>query len=88
MRQQFFNAAGVSKKQLYPEDELGALARKFRERAKRTKEQAAKELNIGRPSIQLAEENPEQSLVKLRKRIIETYSPYKVVGPVYFLERK
>lgn len=28
------------------------------------------------------------SLFKLRKRIIEKYSPYKVIGPVCWLEKK
>lgn len=78
----------MPKKKYYHEEELGALAKSFRERAHRTKDQAATELKVGRPSVQLAEENPEQSLVKLRKRLIDTYSPYQVVGPVYFLKRK
>ena len=35
------------------------------------------------------EENPEQSLsASFRIRMIERYSPYKVVGPVYLLQRK
>lgn len=82
------DALDVPKKQLYREEELGALARKFREMAGRTKEQTSRELKVGRPSVQHAEESPKQSLFKLRKRIIEQYSPYKIVGPVYFLENK
>lgn len=78
----------MAKKQLYREDELGALAKKFRELAKKSKEQAATDLKVGRPSVQLAEENPEQSLFKLRKRLIEHYSPYRLAGPFYVLEKK
>jgi len=82
------NAADVPRKQFYREEELGALARKFRERAGRTKDQTAVELKVGRPSVQHAEESPEQSLFKLRKRIIEAYSPYKLSGPFYTLEKR
>jgi len=38
--------------------------------------------------VQLAEENPEQSLTALRIRLIEKYSSYRVVGPLYRLEKK
>jgi DNA-binding XRE family transcriptional regulator len=75
-------------KRLYREDELGSLAKEFRGRSKKTKEDAAAELGVRRSSIQLAEENPEQSLFKLRKRMIERYSKYKLTGPVYFLEKR
>jgi len=78
----------MSKKKFYSESDLAALAKKFRLKAGKSKETAAIELNVVRPSVQLAEENPEQSLTKLRKRIIEKYSLYKVVGPVYWLENK
>ena len=75
-------------KRLYQEGELGAVAKGFRERAKKTKDQAAKELGVRRTSVQLAEENPEQSLLKLRKRLIEEYSDCKVSGPFYVIEKK
>jgi DNA-binding XRE family transcriptional regulator len=75
-------------KRLYREDELGSLAKEFRARSKKTKDDAASELGVRRSSIQLAEENPEQSLFKLRKRMIERYSKYKLTGPVYFLEER
>lgn len=77
----------MSKQRLVEEGDLALLAKEFRLKAGRTKIQAAKELGVGRPSIQLAEENPEQSLFKLRKRMIEKYSPFKVRGPVYWLEQ-
>ncbi|MDB6124319.1 MAG: hypothetical protein JWQ71_3312 [Pedosphaera sp.] len=78
----------MAKRKHFPESELAALAKEFRLKAGKTKDEAAVELGVGRPSVQLAEENPEQSLTKLRIRLIENYSPYKVVGPVYLLEKK
>jgi hypothetical protein len=35
-----------------------------------------------------AEHRPEMSLAKLRVRMIEKYSEFKVIGPVYLLKRK
>ena len=35
-----------------------------------------------------AEDHPEKPLIKLRIRIIEKYSHYKVVGPSFGLEKK
>ncbi len=78
----------MRKQDIVTETELAGLAKKFREQSGKTKIEAAAELGIGRPSVQLAEENPEQSLTKLRVRLIEKYSPYKVVGPLYVLKRK
>jgi len=48
----------------------------------------ARELGVAQPAVFNAEEKPRMSLHKLRIRMIETYSKYKVVGPVYYLERK
>jgi DNA-binding XRE family transcriptional regulator len=78
----------MAKKQMYSETALAALAKAFRLKSGKTKAEAARELQVTRPTMQLAEENPEQSLTKLRIRIIETYSPYRVAGPAYWLERK
>lgn len=78
----------MRRQNIVAETELATLAKQFRERAGKSKNEAAAELRVGRPSVQLAEENPEQSLTKLRIRLIEKYSPYKVVGPVYLLKRK
>lgn len=75
-------------KKYYGDKELAELAKQFRAESGKTKEEAALELGVGRPSVQHAEETPEQSLTRLRIRMIEKYSPYKVVGPVYLLERK
>ncbi|MDA1277208.1 MAG: hypothetical protein O2960_24620 [Verrucomicrobia bacterium] len=76
------------KKPFLSESELAASAKAFRLKSGKKKAAVGREMEVRRSTIQLAEENPEQSLTRLRIRIIEKYSPYKVVGPVYFLERK
>ncbi len=73
---------------MFSEPELAALAKHFREKAGKRKVDVARELQVVRPTVQHAEEYPKSSLTNLRKRIIETYSPYRLVGPVYYLERK
>lgn len=78
----------MSKKRNVTEAALASLAKEFRAKSGRTKIEAAAELGVTRPTVQLAEENPEQSLTRLRIRMIETYSPYQVAGPYYRLERK
>lgn len=72
----------------YREPELAALAKKFRSKAGKKKAQAARELGVARSTLQLAEGTPEQSLTKLRIRLIEKYSGYRVVGPVFLLQKK
>jgi DNA-binding XRE family transcriptional regulator len=69
-------------------EELGPLAKELRLKTGMKKAQVARELGVGRPSIQLAEEDPEQSLTALRIRLIERFSSYEVLGPVYLLRRK
>lgn len=78
----------MSKRRLIAEQELSALAKQFRINSGMSKAELARKLKAARPSIQQAEENPEQSLTKLRIRIIETCSPYHVCGPAFWLERK
>lgn len=75
-------------KKYFVETELAELAKTFRAKAGKRKDDAAVELGVGRPSVQHAEETPEQSLTKLRIRMIEKYSTYKVVGPLYMLAKK
>ncbi len=70
------------------ERELAALAQRFREAAGKTRADAARDMRVSQVSIFHAEESPEQSLAKLRIRMIEAYSPYRVTGPVYLLRRK
>ena len=73
---------------MYSEDELAALAKHFREKAGKSKVEASRDLGVSATTIFNAEENPELSLTKARIRIIEQYSPYKIAGPVYLLEKK
>ena len=78
----------MADKRTVEEKELAALAKRFREEAGKSKVDAARELEVAAPSIFNAEERPDMSLTKLRIRIIETYSPYSVTGPVFLLHRK
>jgi DNA-binding XRE family transcriptional regulator len=72
----------------FAEKELVALAKRFRKQAAKTRAQAARDMAVSQTSIFNAEETPEQGLTKLRVRMIEAYSPFKVVGPVFHLEKK
>jgi len=75
-------------KDIVGEAELASLARKYRIAAGRNRAEAARELWVARQSIIYAEDRPEKSFIKLRCRIIEAYSPYRLKGPVFLLERK
>jgi hypothetical protein len=77
----------MSKKHL-AETDLAALAREARLAAGKRKIDVARKLGVSPPAVFNAEERPELPLHKLRIRMIETYSKYKVVGPVFYLERK
>lgn len=70
------------------EKDLAALAKKLRIAAGKSKAGIARELGVKPPTVFAAEERPELSLTKLRIRIIESCSPYRVSGPVYILQRK
>ncbi len=70
------------------EDQLARLAKKYREVAGKTRAQAAREMKVSQTSVFQAEEIPNQALTKLRVRMIEAYSGFKVIGPVFLLERK
>lgn len=78
----------MSKKQILTEIELAALAKEFQEKSGKTKAALARELGVTRATMQDAVERPEASLTKLRCRIIETCSSFKVMGPGFWLERK
>ena len=80
--------AVMPKKIFLTEDELAAKAKEVREATGKRKALVARELGVSFPSIFNAEEKPELPLHKLRVRMIQTYSKYKVVGPVYYLECK
>ncbi len=70
------------------EHELAALAKEFRAGAGVSKAEAARQLGVTRGTIQQAEEYPAVSLTKLRLRMIEAFSPFTVVGPLYLLQKK
>jgi DNA-binding XRE family transcriptional regulator len=70
------------------EQGLAGLAKKFRTAAGKNRAEAARELGVARPSLIHAEDFPEKSFFKLRCRIIEKYSSYKVVGPLFLLQAK
>ena len=78
----------MPKRTAVTERELAAVAKRYRVASGKNRTQVARELGVARPAVIYAEESPEKSLFKLRKRIIEKYSPYKVVGPIVFLEKK
>ena len=75
-------------KQLLTEKDLAALAKKFRTKAGKSRAQAGRDMGVSHVSIHRAEENPKESLLKLRMRIIEAYSPYSVTGPLFHLKLK
>lgn len=70
------------------EDELAEYAAKFREAAGITRAQAARDMEVKPPSVFHAEKSPALPYKKLRMRIIEAYSDYEVIGPVYLLRKK
>jgi len=78
----------MPKQKFITERDLATLANKFRMAAGKNRAEAARELGVARPSLIHAEDFPEKSFFKLRCRIIERYSPYRVKGPLYLLERK
>ena len=78
----------MSQKKLLMEKDLAALAKRFRKQAGKTRAEAGREIGVSHVSIHRAEENPEISLLKLRMRMIEVYSRFKVVGPIFHLKKK
>jgi len=78
----------MKRKTTMNENDLIVLAKTFRRQAGKTRAQAAREMGVMQTSIFNAEETPGQSLLKLRMRMIEAYSKFKVRGPVYLLEEK
>jgi len=70
------------------ENDVAEIAKTSRRRAGKTRAQAARDMEVSQTSIFHAEESPEQGLIKLRVRMIEAYSKFKVRGPVYLMEEK
>jgi DNA-binding XRE family transcriptional regulator len=75
-------------KEFLNETELAGLAKKFRKEAGKKRAQAARDMGVSQTSIFHAEESPKQGLTRLRMRMIELYSPFKIRGPIFYLERK
>ena len=71
-----------------PKEDLTRLSKRFRKQAGKKRAQAAPEMGVAQTSVFQAEEKPAQALFKLRSRIIEKYSGFKVVGPVYLVRPK
>jgi DNA-binding XRE family transcriptional regulator len=78
----------MAKNRPFVEKELAALAKKFRQAAGKSKAEVAREFGVAPPTVFAAEEEPETSLTKLRIRMIEAYSSFKVIGPVFMLKQK
>jgi len=78
----------MKSEKLFDAKALAAMAKKFRTASGRNRAEAARELKVARPTIAQAEDRPELGLLQVRKRIIEQYSPYEVIGPVFYLKKK
>lgn len=78
----------MAKRRLFKETELAVLAKQLREKSGKTKAELSREFGVNPATIQLAEEYPERSMTKMRCRIIEACSRFRVGGPGYWLERK
>jgi len=78
----------MSRRATMNENDVAEIAKTSRRRAGKTRAQAARDMEVSQTSIFHAEESPEQGLIKLRVRMIEAYSKFKVRGPVYLLEDK
>jgi DNA-binding XRE family transcriptional regulator len=78
----------MSQSKLLTERDLASLAKRFRKEAGKSRAEAGRDMGVSHVSIHRAEENPEESLHKLRMRMIEAYSPFTVTGPVFYLEPK
>ncbi|MGO8697881.1 MAG: helix-turn-helix domain-containing protein [Limisphaerales bacterium] len=70
------------------EKELAAIAKRYRKQAGIRRAQAARDMGVSQTSIFNAEESPSLPLLKLRMRMIAAYSPWTVIGPVFFLKRQ
>jgi len=78
----------MSEKKLLSEEDLAWLAKGCREKAGKSRAEAGRALGVSHVSIHRAEENPEESLTRLRIRIIEKYSSLNVAGPVFYVTGK
>jgi DNA-binding XRE family transcriptional regulator len=77
------------KHETFESRELATLAKRYREAAGKKRADAARDMEVKQTSIFHAEESADNnSYIKLRTRMIEMYSPFKVMGPQYWLEQK
>ena len=67
--------------------DLPALAREALEASGLTQAQAAEQLGVAQPSVAQALGRT-KGLDALRRRIVEAFTPYRVVGPEYRLVEK
>ncbi len=74
--------------ELVAENKLAGLAKKCRQKKGLTKAQVARDMGVKEPSVFHAEESPDKPYTKLRLRMIEAYSEFEVVGPVFVLREK
>lgn len=70
------------------ESELATFARQSRIASGKNRAEAARDLKVTPQAVMYAEDCPEKSFTKLRRRMIEVYSPYRVAGPVFLLSKK
>jgi hypothetical protein len=70
------------------EQELAAITRNCRKVAGLSRAQAARAMEVSQTSVFHAEETPTRNLTNLRCRMIEAWSEWEVVGPVYILRKK
>ena len=78
----------LKKPVIMEENDLAVHAKLFRRQASTTRAQAARDMKVSQTSIFNAEETFDRSLVKLRIRMIEAYSKFKIRGPVFLMEEK
>jgi DNA-binding XRE family transcriptional regulator len=81
-------SASMLNREFLREKDLVGLAKRHRKQAGIRRAQAARDMGVSQTTIFNAEESPKQALTKLRMRMIAAYSPFKVIGPVYRLEKK
>jgi len=78
----------MTKKTFLRESDLASLAKKARKTAGKRNIDVARKFGVTPSAVCHADERPKANFLRLRIRMIEAYSKYKVVGPVYYLERK
>ena len=78
----------MHQQKLVTEKRLAKLAKKAREQLKISKAELGRQLGASKGAIHQAEEYADMSLTKLRIRMIEKCSGFKVLGPMFLLEPK